>query len=80
MLKKFQIVIDVRGFQAEEIKCKITQETVEVLAQKEEKSNSGSKSMALARNYHLPQMVSPTEGNCCLSAEGILLITAPWIR
>lgn len=73
-------MIDVRGFRPEEIKCKITYDAVEVFAQKQEKMQSASKSMALARTYQLPQRVIPTEGNCCLSIEGILLITAPWGR
>lgn len=73
-------MIDVRGFLPEEIKCKITHDSVEVLAQKQEKMESASKSVALARTYQLPQNVIPTQGNCCLSTEGILLITAPWGR
>lgn len=71
-------MIDVRGFRPEEIKCKITQEAVEVFAQKQEKIESTSKSMALARSYQLPQKANPAQGNCCLSIEGILLVTAPW--
>lgn len=75
-----KILIDVRGFDPGDITCKITPDNVEVMAQRQEKVETMSKSMSLARNYYLPQKVTPSDGNCCLSTEGILLISAPWSK
>ncbi|CAG9837373.1 unnamed protein product [Diabrotica balteata] len=75
---RFELLVDARGFRPEDIKCKMTTNLVEIIGQRQEALNSGSKSMSLARNYHLPQPVKPEEGNCCFSTEGILLVTAPW--
>ncbi|KAG5874944.1 hypothetical protein JTB14_018859 [Gonioctena quinquepunctata] len=71
---RFELLIDARGFQPEDIKCRITPNLVEILAQRQECCDKASRSMALTRNYQLPQCVKPQEGNCCYSSEGILLV------
>ncbi|XP_018564634.1 major egg antigen-like [Anoplophora glabripennis] len=77
---RFEILIDARGFRPEDVKCSLTINLVEVAAQKYEKFNAGNKSMTLTRSYQLPQPIKPEEGICCMSSEGILLISAPWLR
>nr|CAI5833076.1 unnamed protein product [Callosobruchus analis] len=50
------------------------------MAQKQESADATSRSISLSRNYQLPQNVRPEDGSCCLSSEGLLLVTAPWQR
>nr|AHE77379.1 heat shock protein [Lissorhoptrus oryzophilus] len=76
---RFEILVDTRGFKPEEIKCNMTPTSVEVTAQTDAKiDNNVQKRMSLSRQYMLPQNAVPENGVCCLSQEGILLITAPW--
>ncbi|KAJ8913521.1 hypothetical protein NQ315_017072 [Exocentrus adspersus] len=77
---RFEIMIDARGFRPEDVKCSMTPNVVEVLAQKQEKVNSTTRTISLTRTYQLPQVIKPEEGTCYLSSEGLLLITAPWLK
>ncbi|XP_076269982.1 protein lethal(2)essential for life-like [Rhynchophorus ferrugineus] len=76
---RFEILVDIRGFKPEEIKCTVTQRAVEVLAQSEDYSENNQKRMVLSRQYFLPKFANADAGSCCLSSEGVLLVTAPWV-
>ncbi|XP_030749538.1 alpha-crystallin B chain-like isoform X3 [Sitophilus oryzae] len=75
---RFEILVDARGFKPEEIKCTVTPRSVEVLAQTENQIENAQRRMTLTRQYVLPKNASPENGTCCLSNEGIFLVTAPW--
>lgn len=75
-----QILIDARGFRPEEIKCTITARSVEVVAQKDDPSENAQKRTSLIRQYLLPKNAIPEHGQCCFSADGVLAVTAPWIK
>ncbi|XP_044751955.1 protein lethal(2)essential for life-like [Coccinella septempunctata] len=75
---RFEILVDARGYKPEELRCVITANNVNVMAQKKECVNDTEKNVSMSRNYQLPQDIVPENGNCCLSSDGILLITAPW--
>ncbi|CAH1967276.1 unnamed protein product [Acanthoscelides obtectus] len=75
---RFEILIDVRGFRPEDISCKISPNMVEVFAQRQETADVVGRIISLSRNYQLPQNVRPENGDCYLSSEGVLLVTAPW--
>ncbi|ENN76227.1 hypothetical protein D910_04457 [Dendroctonus ponderosae] len=76
----FEILIDARGFRPEEIKCLLTSQSVEVSAQKEDQSANAQKRMSLVRQYILPKLIVPENGQCCLSSDGMLLIAVPWLN
>ncbi|KAL3281070.1 hypothetical protein HHI36_004294 [Cryptolaemus montrouzieri] len=75
---RFEILVDARGYRPEELRCVITANNINVTAQKKECVNDSEKNISMSRNYQLPQDIIPENGNCCLSSDGILLITAPW--
>ncbi|XP_066148166.1 alpha-crystallin A chain-like [Euwallacea fornicatus] len=75
----FEILIDLRGFRPEEIKCILTANTVEVIAQNAQQMENAQKILYLVRQYLLPKNASSEQGYCCLVGEGMLFITAPWI-
>ncbi|XP_050311431.1 alpha-crystallin A chain-like [Anthonomus grandis grandis] len=77
---RFEILIDARGFRPEDIKCMLTANSLEVSAQKEDRTDNAQKRISLTRQYVLPQNAVPEKGQCCLSSDGMLLVTAPWLR
>ncbi|CAG9771188.1 unnamed protein product [Ceutorhynchus assimilis] len=75
---RFEILVDTRGYQPYEIKCLMTNKIVEVIAQKENQQDNAQKCNALMRQFVLPQNFVSENGQCCLSPDGVLTITAPW--
>lgn len=74
-----QLIIDVRGYRPEELKCVVEPQKVQVVAEKNDTTNNPAKAnTSIKRSYKLNQPVVPTKAICCLSAEGILLIAVPW--
>ncbi|CAH0564216.1 unnamed protein product [Brassicogethes aeneus] len=70
------IVLDRRGFEPQHISCSITTDSVEILA--ERKIEQGH--MKAAKRYlKLRQQIDPNTGECCMSSEGIILLTASWL-
>jgi len=53
---------------------------VEVVAQKDDPSENAQKRTSLIRQYLLPKNAIPEHGQCCFSADGVLAVTAPWIK
>lgn len=56
---------------------------IQLIAQHEGSAQSGQggviqRNMSMDRSYQLPQLVNPELATCCLSSDGILVISAPW--
>ncbi|XP_054265484.1 alpha-crystallin A chain-like [Macrosteles quadrilineatus] len=84
-----KMLVDVKGFQPFNIKLNVHDEVVELSAVKEEASAAptpggqncvGYMSRNIVRKYMLPQRLVKECVQCCLSADGVLFISAPWLR
>lgn len=77
------MVVDARGYAPENIRCTITANVVEVIAEKVERKPHGTsvveQTQTMNRVYHLPNEVNPKTSTCRLSAEGILVVSAKWV-
>ncbi|GJQ77742.1 hypothetical protein Trydic_g16009 [Trypoxylus dichotomus] len=75
---KLEVVVDVRGFNPENVRCNITGEVIEISASQhsqEDESKMSQKSMT--RKYQVRDM-DPENSICNLSSDGFLYITVPW--
>jgi len=79
--KKFEVIIDTDGFKPDEIQVKITNDIVTVEAKHEEKSEKPNEKKFAARqfsrSYTLPNTCKGDQVTSNLSADGLLIITAP---
>ncbi|XP_025834572.1 alpha-crystallin B chain-like [Agrilus planipennis] len=79
---RFEVVIDVRGYCPNEIKCQMLGNVIEILAEKKDENEcpggTTNRVMTLTRRYELPQAIKPNCGSCALSSDGVLVICAPW--
>lgn len=85
------MLIDVKGFQPFNLKLNVNEEIIELIAAKEEASSGnapltrgpncvGYLSRNIVRKYVLPQKLVKECVQCSLSADGILFLSAPWLR
>ncbi|CAH0564217.1 unnamed protein product [Brassicogethes aeneus] len=73
---RFEIVLDGRGYTPKHVKCVIAQDLVEIVAERETKAGH----MSLIKKYPpLPRQWDSNSGDCCMSTEGIILVTGAWI-
>lgn len=81
---KFELVVDVKGYSPENIRCTITGNAIEISAtQKEEEGNGQQrceKSVTMSRRYQLPANVNPYNSTCNLSSDGLLYVVVPWSK
>ncbi|XP_059058457.1 alpha-crystallin B chain-like [Achroia grisella] len=75
--EKFQLSIDVRQFNKEEIRVKARPEYVIIEGKQERKTKTGFVLRQFVRKFKLPQGCDPLTMQSKLSADGILTITAP---
>jgi len=77
--KTFEVSLDTHNFRPDEIKVNVVDKVLNVEGKHEEKSEDGSKyiSRQFIRKYILPEECPPEEVVSNLSADGVLLITAP---
>jgi len=77
--KAFEVGLDTNKFRPDEIKVNVVNNVLNVEGKHEEKSEDGSKyvSRQFIRKYTLPKECPPDEVESNLSADGVLLITAP---
>ena len=77
--KAFEVSLDTHNFRPDEIKVNVVDKVLNVEGKHEEKSENGSKyvSRQFIRKYTLPEECLPDEVVSNLSADGVLLITAP---
>ncbi|KAI4459737.1 heat shock protein hsp-12.2-related [Holotrichia oblita] len=79
---KFELVVDVRGYKPENVKCIVTGNVIEVNAsqtiQEANGSKSYEKSMSMNRAYQLPSQINPQTSVCNLSSDGFLYVMAAW--
>ncbi len=77
--KTFEVSLDTHNFRPDEIKVNVVDKVLNVEGKHEEKSEDGSKyvSRQFIRKYTLPEECPPEEVVSNLSADGVLLITAP---
>lgn len=71
-------MVDTRGYNPQDIKCMVSNNSIVLIAEREEVSGTSQKKMSTSRRYDLPQGVIPEQTICYLSAEGVLLVAAPW--
>lgn len=80
--EKFELVVDVRGYKPENIKCVVTGTVIEINASQIIQEANGSKnyekSMSMTRAYQLPSQINPQTSICNLSSDGFLYIMAQW--
>merc|ERR1711963_1335457 len=78
---KFKVSLDTHGFQPEDLQIKVKDNIVNIEAKHEEKkSDSTSKSYSskhLSKSYTLPQGCKMEDVKSNLSADGILMVSAP---
>ena len=78
---KFEVSLDTHGFQPEDLQIKVKDNIVNIEAKHEEKkSDSTSKSYSskhLSKSYTLPQGCKMEDVKSNLSADGILMVSAP---
>ena len=77
--KTFEVSLDTHNYRPDEIKVNVVDKVLSVEGKHEEKSEDGSKytSRQFIRKYTLPAECPPAEVASNLSADGVLLITAP---
>jgi len=77
--KAFEVSLDTHHYRPDEIKVSVVNNILGVEGKHEEKSDDGSKyvSRQFVRKYTLPMECPPEKVNSNLSADGVLLITAP---
>ena len=77
--KTFEVSLDTHNFRPDEIKVDVVGRVLNVEGKHEEKSEDGCKyvSRQFIREYTLPEECPPEEVVSNLSADGVLLITAP---
>jgi len=77
--KNFQISLDTSSYRPDEIKIDVTNNVITVEAKHEEKSEDGHKHVSrfFARKYTLPEGCKADTVLSNLSADGVLMITAP---
>ena len=77
--KSFEVSLDTHNFRPDEIKVNVIDKVLSVEGKHEEKTEDGSKytSRQFIRKYTLPKECSPEQVVSNLSADGVLLITAP---
>jgi HSP20 family molecular chaperone IbpA len=77
--KTFEVSLDTHNYRPDEIKVNVVNKVLTVEGKHEEKSEDGSKyvSRQFIRKYTLPKECPPDEVVSNLSADGVLLITAP---
>ena len=77
--KAFEVSLDTHSYRPDEIKVSVVNNVLGVEGKHEEKSEDGSKyvSRQFIRKYTLPKDCPPDKVNSNLSADGVLLITAP---
>ena len=77
--KTFEVSLDTHNFRPDEIKVNVVDKVLNVEGKHEEKSEDGSKyiSRQFIRKYTLPEECPSEEVVSNLSADGVLLITAP---
>ena len=78
---KFEVSLDTHGFKPEDLQIKVKDNVINIEAQHEEKkSDTKSQSFVskrLARSYTLPQGCKMEDVKSNLSADGILMVSAP---
>ncbi len=78
---KFQVSVNTHGYKPEELQVKVKDNVVTIEAKHEEKSEDKSKksfvSRQFSRSYTLPQGCKMETVKSNLSADGILMVTAP---
>ena len=77
--KSFEVSLDTHNYRPDEIKVNVIDKVLSVEGKHEEKTEDGSKftSRQFMRKYTLPQECPPQQVVSNLSADGVLLITAP---
>jgi crystallin alpha B len=77
--KSFEISLDTHDYRPDEIKVNVVNKVLTVEGRHEEKSEDGSKftSRQFVRRYTLPKECPPEQVVSNLSADGVLLVTAP---
>jgi len=78
---KFEVSLDTHGFKPEDLQIRVKDNVINIEAQHEEKkSDTKSQSFVskrLARSYTLPQGCKMEDVKSNLSADGILMVSAP---
>ncbi|XP_052753092.1 protein lethal(2)essential for life-like [Galleria mellonella] len=74
---KFQLTIDVRQFNKDEIRVKARPEYVIIEGKQERKTKTGFVMRQFVRKFKLPQGCDPQTMQSKLSADGLLTVTAP---
>lgn len=79
--EKFQVTVDTHGYKPDELQVKVKDHVITVEAKHEEKKEeSNNKSFAsrqFSRSYTLPKDCKMEDVKSNLSADGVLMITAP---
>ncbi|TRY61545.1 hypothetical protein TCAL_13715 [Tigriopus californicus] len=75
--KKFELSLDTHEFQPNEIKVNVTGNALSVEAKHEEKADDCFLSRQFSRKYTLPEGCEAHKVQSNLSADGVLVITAP---
>jgi len=77
--KVFEVSLDTRNYRPDEIKVNVVDKVLNIEAKHEEKSEDGSKftSRQFFRKYALPDGCPADQVTSNLSADGVLLVTAP---
>ena len=75
----FQVSLDTSGYRPDEIKLNVENGVLTVEAKHEEKSEDGARQVSryFLRNYTLPQACRAETVSSNLSADGVLMVTAP---
>ena len=77
--KVFEVSLDTHNYRPDEIKVNVVDKVLSIEGKHEEKSEDGNKfiSRQFMRRYTLPQDCKPEQVVSNLSADGVLLVTAP---
>jgi HSP20 family molecular chaperone IbpA len=77
--KAFEVSLDTHNYRPDEIKVNVVDKVLSVEGKHEEKSEDGCKfvSRQFIRKYTLPKECRPEQVASNLSADGVLLVTAP---
>ncbi|XP_019867038.1 uncharacterized protein LOC109596027 [Aethina tumida] len=67
----FEIVLDCRGYEPKDVTASLSQDEVVIKAEREDKN--------MSKMYPgMPKIWDPDSGDCCMSTEGIILVTGAW--
>ncbi|KAF5269327.1 hypothetical protein FQR65_LT02629 [Abscondita terminalis] len=81
---RIEIVINVIGYQPEDIRCNVTSDKIEIVAQQPSNTTSTADGLVqsntyMNRTYELPRKININQTICFLSSDGFLGISAPWV-